>query len=167
MNQLKKTVAVCGLAVALLVCGGVASQASQTSEVAAIHAADDAWIKAYNTGQVENVVALYDPAATIYPPGAGSVMGRDAIHAFFTQDMSAFAKTGMTLALGDKPNGGVSGDMGWSSGTWILKDKTGQAVDSGWYFSVSKKADGKWFYVRDVWDSDKPAAPATSGGNDR
>ena len=43
--------------------------------------------------------------------------------------------------------------------------KAGKVVDTGWYFSVSRKKSGKWLYVRDAWDSDKPAAPTAPAGN--
>jgi hypothetical protein len=48
------------------------------------------------------------------------------------------------VTLGANPSGGTSGDLGWSSGTWEVKDNAGKVVDSGWYFSVSKKKAGKW-----------------------
>jgi len=161
----KKAVSGGALAFALLVCGHVAAQASPASESAAIHAVDDAWLRAYNAGEVEKVVALYDPNAVVHPPGAGTVRGKDAILAFFTKDMADFAKSGLILTLGPKPEGGAFGDTGWASGTWELKDKSGQTVDSGWYFSVSKKVGGKWLYVRDAWNSDQPGIPAPAGGN--
>jgi ketosteroid isomerase-like protein len=151
-----------GLAIALVVCSSSASQAARSSEAAAVHAADDAWIKAYNAGQVENVVALYDENAVIYAPGVAPLHGRAAIHEFFAKDMAEFAKTGLSFALDANPDGGVSGGLGWSSGTWTLTDKAGKVADSGWYFSVSRKVGGKWLYVRDSWNSEKPAAPAPS-----
>jgi len=160
--QFKKAIGVLGLAVAMLLIGSAASQAAKSSPAAAVHAADDAWVKAYNAGQVDNVVALYDENAAIYAPGVPSVHGRTAIREFFTKDNADFMKTGLAFELGANPDGGVSGDMGWSSGTWSLKDKSGQIADSGWYFSVSKKVGGKWLYVRDSWNSDKPAAPAAA-----
>ena len=96
-------------------------------------------------------------------PGATPVHGRAAIREFFTKDNAEFVKGDLAFELAANPDGGVSGDMGWSSGTWTVKDKTGQVVDSGWYFSVSRKAGGKWIYVRDSWNSDKPASPAAAG----
>jgi hypothetical protein len=66
-----------------------------------------------------------------------------------------------TAALGANPTAGVRGDMGWSSGTYVLKDKTGKVIDTGKYLSVSKKKDGKWLYVRDTWNSDGPP-PSTA-----
>ena len=160
MTRFKNAAVVCGVATTLI-CG---SSGAQASEVAGVHAADDAWMKAYNGGQVESVVALYDEQAVIYPPGVAPVVGRAAIREFFTKDMAGFAKTGFTLALDPKPAGGAAADTGWSSGTWTLKDKAGQAIDTGWYFSVSRKVGGKWLYVRDAWNSSKPAAPS-AGGN--
>jgi len=162
MTVFQKATTVFGLALVLVLCSGTASRAGQSSAVAAIHTADDAWVKAYNAGQTENVVALYDENAVLYAPGAVPLHGRAAIHTFFERGIADFAKTGLSFALGDNPGGGVSGDMGWSSGTWTVNDKEGKVVDSGWYFSVSRKVGGKWLYVRDSWNSDKPAAPAAS-----
>ena len=162
MIRFQKMVAMLGLCVAVLVCANAVSLAAQGAGVAAIHAADDAWVKAYNAGQVDNVVALYDANATIYAPGATPVHGSPAIREFFTKDNGEFMKTGLAFELGANPDGGVSGDMGWSSGTWTVKDKAGQVMDSGWYFSVSKKVGGKWLYVRDSWNSEKPPAPAAA-----
>lgn len=160
MSVFRSVVTLCGLAIVLVLCGTTASHAGQASGMAAVHAADDAWVKAYNAGRLEDVVALYADNSVIYPPGTAPVSGRAAIHEFFTKDMAEFAKTGLVFELGSKADGGVSGDVGWSSGTWMLKDRTGQVVDTGWYFSVSRRAGGKWLYVRDTWNSDRPAAPA-------
>lgn len=160
MIAFSKAVFALSLALTLAALGAVASWAADTPDVAALHAADDAWLKAYSAGQVEKVVALYDDNAVVFPPGVPPLRGRAAIQAFFEKDMAGFAKSGLEMSFGKTPAGGSSADMGWSSGTWTLKDKTGQVVDSGWYFSVSRQVDGKWLYVRDAWNSDRPAAPA-------
>ena len=165
MTAFKKVVAVCGVTTAILFSGSPGARAAPPPEVAGVHAADDAWLKAYNGGEVENVVALYDEHAVIYPPGVAPVRGRAAIREFFARDMAAFAKTGLALALDPNPDGGASKDMGWSSGTWTLKDKAGQVIDTGWYFSVSRNVGGKWLYLRDAWNSNKPGAPAAATGD--
>jgi ketosteroid isomerase-like protein len=141
---------------------GAVAFGSPASDVAAVHAADDAWVRAYNAGQLENVVALYDENAVIYPPGVPPVQGRAMAHTFFEKDMTEFAKTGLAFSLGANPDGGVSGAMGWSSGTWTVKDKDSKVLDSGWYFSVSRKVGGKWLYVRDSWNSNGPARPTAT-----
>lgn len=134
------------------------SAADSEKEVAALHAVDQMWVKAYNAGDVDAVVKLYDQRAVLLPPGAPGANGRTAIRAFFAKDMAASAKDGVTFSLGPRPDGGVSGDMGWVSGTYAVKDKSGRVVDTGKYLSVSTKKRGKWLYVRDTWNSDGPTS---------
>jgi ketosteroid isomerase-like protein len=136
------------------------SSAAGAADVAAIHAADSAWEKAYNGGDVEGVVSLYDANAVLLPPGAPPAKGREAIRAFFAKDMAESGKAGVRFILGAKPDGGVSGSWGWSSGTYVVKDKSGKVVETGKYLSVSKKVGGKWLYVRDTWNADGPASAA-------
>lgn len=134
------------------------SAADSAKEVAALHAVDQMWVTAYNAGDVDAVVKLYDQHAVLLPPGAPGANGRTAIRAFFAKDMAASAKDGVTFSLGPRPDGGVSGDMGWVSGTYAVKDKSGRVVDTGKYLSVSTKKRGKWLYVRDTWNSDGPTS---------
>jgi len=149
------------MVVAVAVFSTASSAADPAAEVAALHAVDQRWVKAYNAGDVDTVASLYEEQAVLLPPGAPGVSGRAAIHAFFAKDMPASAKDGLTFSLGSKPGGGVSGDMGWASGTYAVKDKAGHVVDTGKYLSVSMKKGGKWLYVRDTWNSD--GAPASAG----
>ena len=136
--------------------------ADSAAEVAALHAADQVWLKSYNGGDVDTVASLYDENGVLLPPGAPGENGRAAIRAFFAKDMAESAKGGFKFSLGSKPDGGVSGDMGWSSGTYEVKDKSGKVVDKGKYLSVSVKKGGKWLYLRDTWNSDIPQPPAES-----
>jgi ketosteroid isomerase-like protein len=162
MICMRKAAAQFCVAAALAACCSTAWAADPVADVAAIHAADQAWLKGYNSGDVAAVVSLYGEDAVLLPPGAASAKGRTAIHAFFEKDMAASAREGLKFSLGTKPDGGVSGDMGWSSGTYAVKDKSGHVVDAGKYLSVSKRKDGKWLYVRDTWNSDGPPASAES-----
>ena len=136
--------------------------ADAAKELAALQAVDQTWLKAYNAGDVDTLASLYDEHAVLLPPGAPGATGRAAIRAFFAQDTAESAKAGMTFGLGPKPAGGISGDMGWQSGTYSVKDKSGKVVDAGKYLSVSLKKGGKWLYLRDTWNSDGSPAPAES-----
>jgi ketosteroid isomerase-like protein len=147
-----------GIMVALAVCSIESSAADLAADVAAIHAVDQVWVKAYNAGDVDTIVGLYDENAVLLPPGARAANGRAAIRTFFAKDIAASAKDGVTFSLGVKPGGSVSGDLGWASGTYVVKDKSGRVVDTGKYLSVSRKKGGKWLYVRDTWNSDGPPA---------
>jgi ketosteroid isomerase-like protein len=144
------------LAVSLSVFCIESAVADQAAEVAAVLAVDQIWVKAYNSNDVDTVASLYDEHAVLLPPGAPGASGRAAIRAFFAKDMAASAKAGVAFSLGPKRDGGVSGDMGWASGTYVVKDKSGHVVDTGKYLSVSVKKGGKWLYFRDTWNSDGP-----------
>ncbi|HLY53694.1 MAG TPA: nuclear transport factor 2 family protein [Steroidobacteraceae bacterium] len=147
-----------GLAVLLVAAGIRLAVADPAAEVAAIHAVDDVWVKAFNTRDADTMAAQYDEHSVLLPPGAPPVRGRSAIRVFFANMMPEAASHGLEFTLGAKPAGGVRGDLGWSSGTYTLKDKTGHVIETGKYLSVSRKKDGKWIYVRDTWNSD--GAPA-------
>jgi len=136
--------------------------ADSAKEVAALEAVDQAWVKAYNAGDVDTLASLYDEHAVLLPPGAPGANGRSAIRAFLAKDTAESAKAGVAFGLGPKPAGGISGDLGWQSGTYVVKDKSGKVVDTGKYLSVSMKKGGKWLYVRDTWNSDVAPAAADS-----
>jgi ketosteroid isomerase-like protein len=87
------------------------------SPVATVHAADNNWVKAYNSGDLGTVLSLYDENAVIYLPGAPAAHGKAAIRAFFVKDNAEFHRGGLIFSLGTKPDGGVAGALGWSSGT--------------------------------------------------
>lgn len=162
-----RAVALLCLAFSLAVFSIESSAADSGKEVAALQAADQSWEKAYNAGNVDGVASLYDEHAVLLPPGAPGANGRAAIRAFFAKDIAESSKAGVAFSLGPKPAGGVSGDMGWQSGTYAVKDKTGKVVDTGKYLSVSVKKGGKWLYVRDTWNSDGPPASAESAASPR
>jgi uncharacterized protein (TIGR02246 family) len=130
------------------------SAADSAREVAALQAVDQNWVRAYNSGNAEAIANLYDEQAVLLPPGAPGVNGRAAIKAFFAKDTAESQKAGVTFTLSPKPAGGVAGAIGWQSGTYAVKDKAGNVVETGKYLSVSMKKDGKWLYLRDTWNSD-------------
>ncbi len=139
-----------------------ASAADTSKDLAALEAADKAWVKAYNAVDADGMANLYDENAVLMPPGAPVATGRAAIRTFLAADAAASKKANVTFVLGPKPAGGVAGDWGWQSGSFTIKDKAGKVVDSGSYMSVSVKKGGKWLYVRDTYNSDVPPAPAAS-----
>jgi uncharacterized protein (TIGR02246 family) len=159
MKSLGKKLHLFGVLVVLAAGGIQTSAAGPVDEVAAIHAADDAWVKAVNAGDVDAMAALYEDHGVLLPPGAPVVRGRTAIREFFANMVAALGKDGIVFSLDANPAGGARGDLGWSSGTYTAKDKTGRVVETGKYLSVSRKKAGKWLYVRDTWNTDAPAAP--------
>ena len=139
---------------------GTQACADPAAEMKAIIAIDQTWEKAYNGRDADMIAGLYDMNAVLLPPGTPAVKGRAAIKAFFAKDVATSAKDGIVFVLGPNPASGVSGDMGWASGTYLAKDKSGNILDAGKYLSISRKKDGKWLYLRDTWNSDGPPPPA-------
>jgi len=162
MNSITKAAGTLCTFVALTVFGIEALAADAAKEIAALEAADKNWEKAYAAGNSDAIANLYDEQAVLLPPGAPPVKGRAAIKAFFVKDIAEAQKSGVAFILGPNPAGGVSGDMGWQSGTYVVKDKAEKVLEAGKYLSVSKKKDGKWLYVRDTWNADGAPAPAAN-----
>lgn len=140
---------------------GLAHAASPTSkDEAAIRAQTTSWEKAFNGGDPKGVTAQYADDALVLPPGAPAVRGQAAILAFFTKEIADAKAGGAVFVIDPKTDVGVSGNMGWESGSYKVTVK-GAVVETGKFLSVSRKKDGKWHYVRDTWNADaQPAPPA-------
>ena len=142
--------------------GGYATTAMATgADEAAIRAQTTHWAKAYNGADAKAVTALYADDAILLPPGAPGARGRAAILAFFTKDIAGSQAAGAVFVVNPKTDVGVSGNMGWESGTYTATVK-GTVVESGKFLSVSHKKGGKWLYIRDTWNADAPPAPAAA-----
>jgi uncharacterized protein (TIGR02246 family) len=152
---------VIGTAIALSACAPAASPPVDTAaEEAALKAVTAAWLNAYNAGDVETIVAMYAEDAVLMPPHAAVATGHAAIRAFLTTDTAAAKAAGVKLVPG-AATAGVIGDTGWESGSYTIADDSGATVDSGSYLSVSRKSNGKWLFIRDTYNSDRPLpAPA-------
>jgi uncharacterized protein (TIGR02246 family) len=135
---------------------GLAHAAS--ADEAAIRAQTASWEKAYNGGDAKGVAAQYAEDALLLPPGAPAVSGRAGILAFFTKDIADSKAAGVVFVINPKTDVGVSGNLGWESGTYKATVK-GVVVETGKFLSVSRKKDGKWLYFRDTWNADAPPAP--------
>src|SRR5262249_26773780 len=143
MRVLKHAARIIGV-VALVAFGS--AFADNAKDLAALRAVDEDWTKAFNAGNAEVAANLYDEMAVLMPPGQPAITGRAAIKAWLAKDMEGAKKAGVTFNLGPKAAGGVSGNMGWQSGTYTATDKSGKVVETGKYLSVSEKKGGKWLY---------------------
>lgn len=143
-----------GVMVVAAMCAAPAIAADAKAELAAIHAADQAWLKAFSAADGDGLARLYDEEAVLLPPGAPAVTGRAAIREFLLKEAQGANQAGMVFGFAGKSVGGTSGNLGWSSGAYMVKDKDGKVVETGKFLSVSKKVHGKWLYVRDAWNAD-------------
>jgi uncharacterized protein (TIGR02246 family) len=153
------------VAASLVVLAGCAKTAPPAADAAAdetaIRAINPAWFKAYNARDADGVTALYSEDAVLNIPGVPAVRGGAAIREAYVKDIAAAAAGGLTEHQGPSGEFGVSGDLGWEWNTYTITDKSGTTVDTGKYVTVYGKKNGKWFIIRDIWNSDTP--PATPG----
>lgn len=119
-----------------------------------------AWFDHFATADSEGLANLYAEDALVMPPNAPAINGRPAIKTYFGAMASGVKTAGMSLKQGSVTGSDVSGDMGWISGTYTVADSTGATIDSGDYMSVHHRVNGSWLYIRDMWHSDRPEAPA-------
>lgn len=160
MNRLKKAAL---LATGLIVLAACAPKAGDTAaDEAALRADPVAWMDAYNAGDADGIANLYTEDALLLAPGAQAVTGRAAIRDFIASDIEASKGAGLTFNQGEVTGVGVSGDLGWLSGTFSVTDASGATVDSGKYLAVYHRIDGDWQLIRDTWNSNAAPAPAAT-----
>ena len=159
LRVMKGSSRIAGIVWAVVGLASYAHAAAPAADEAGIRAQTTSWGKAYNGGDAKAVAALYAEDAILLPPGAPAVKGRAAILEFFTKDIAGSKAAGAVFVLNPKTDVGVSGNMGWESGTYTATVK-GAIVETGKFLSVSRKKDGKWLYIRDTWNADAAPAPA-------
>ncbi len=142
----------------LAACGTSSHSTDPAADQAVLHAGTTSWLAAYNAGDVDRIVALYAKDAVVTPPHAPAVTGLAAIRSYLTADIAGAKAAGVTLVDG-KSDTGVSGDLGWHSGSLKVTDKSGATVDTGHYMEIWNRIDGKWLITRDIWNSDRPIEP--------
>jgi uncharacterized protein (TIGR02246 family) len=147
-------------------CAGCAAQApapaNTTADETALKEITQTFLKSYNAGDADTIAALYADDAVLMPPHAAVARGRAAIREFIAKDSAGAKSAGVKLVPGAETVG-VNGEWGWNSGSFTAQDGSGKTVDSGSYLSVSHKVNGKWLYVRDIYNSDQPPpAPAAA-----
>jgi uncharacterized protein (TIGR02246 family) len=141
----------------------VAWCACAADESGRIRAGTESWMKSFNSGNAGAAAALYADDALLMPPNAPSARGVVAIKEALAREIAGAKKNGVTLASGTVDEVNVAGDMAWHTGTYVVKDKAGKAVDAGKFIEVWEKKNGKWRIVRDMWNADAAPAAPTAG----
>lgn len=121
---------------------------------AAIEAANEAYVNAYNAGDAAGVAAVYAEDATVMPPNAEPAVSRDAIEA--TMQAGLDAAPGFSLAL-ETTSLEVTGDVAVELGRYVVTDPEGGHADHGSFIAYWKRVDGGWKMAADIWNSSMPA----------
>lgn len=134
-----------------LLAGCAAPSAQESAEIAA---GGDAWMAAFNAGDVDALVSLYAADARFLPPNSEMVSGHDPIRA----DLQGMLDAGLSGEL-QTTEAMAAGDIGYRVGTYTLSSADGQVVDKGKYIETWQRMNGEWKITNDIYNSDMPAGP--------
>jgi ketosteroid isomerase-like protein len=119
---------------------------------------------AFNTGDIDTIVAKFAADAVMMPQGSKAVSGIEEIRKLWTDASAANREDGISVLLRDDDSARVAGDVGWHAGAFVFRDAAGQELPGGHYVEAWENRDGKWVIVRFIWNEDHvapaPAAPA-------
>jgi uncharacterized protein (TIGR02246 family) len=136
------------LAVCLIVIAGPAAAQSK----AMIQKEDDQWAAAFNKGDATALAAMYSEDAYLLPPGAEMMRGRNAIAAFWQQQMQQIGNV-RCMALDVKPLGRNSAR---EIGTCSFKTKAQPPQDGALKYAVVWEKEGThWRLIQDIWNTNK------------
>ena len=160
MNILKMAaVAATGL---IVVAGCQPAPDNSAADKSEIQDGSRAWAVAYNAGDADGVAKLYGEDAVAMPPGTPPLFGRAAIRDYIAGDSAAAKAAGLMITIEHGDNVGISGDLAWHTGPYTVSDAAGARFDGGSYMEALQKMDGKWYIVRDIWNSDRAPTPAAA-----
>jgi ketosteroid isomerase-like protein len=144
-------------------CGPATPPDNRAADVSALRDLDAQWSKTAGTNDVDATVAYYSDDASLLPPNAPIVIGKQSIRAAW----AALLAPGVSLSWSsDKVEAARSSDLAYMTGSYTMSTKQSLSkapvTDHGKYVEVWKKqADGKWKVVADIFNSDQPEqAPA-------
>lgn len=133
---------------------------SNSKAVDKVRAADAAWLKVYDTRDVDKSVAFFDDQGSMLVPNAPIATGKKAIAKLIARGFEL--QDSKLTWHPDKAGVARSGDLGYTSGAYDVsfKDASGKTVsDKGKYLMVWKKqTDGSWKVLFDMSNTDLPAS---------
>jgi uncharacterized protein (TIGR02246 family) len=144
--------------------GCARQQVDLESVRAAVRAADQNWLKATASNDMNAFLSYISTSGSMLPPGRPAVNGPDAIREWAS---AMFSAPGFSITW--KPatvDVAASADLGYTRGAYELHmpGPNGMPMrDRGKYVTVwRKESDGKWRVVVDMFNSDAPpsATPA-------
>lgn len=121
-----------------------------------INAANKGFVDAFNSGNLAAAMEVYTKDATILPPNAEMMKGKEAITAYWQAAVNMGVKeagleTVMVAPMGDKAACEV--------GKYVLKIQPSGAqeiTDHGKYLMIWKLVEGQWKWDIDAWNSSLP-----------
>ena len=123
----------------------------------AIRERTDAFVKAFNAKDVEQLLAVYTENSQFMPPNQPIIRGREALKTFYDE----LFKSGATNLRMEVSEVSGHGPLAYQSGTYEMdvKPASGQPTrDRGKYLFIARRMNNVWRYEYTVWNSDLPPA---------
>jgi uncharacterized protein (TIGR02246 family) len=139
-----------------------AQPAVNVAEVeSAIRATDAQWLATVKTRDAEKSASFWADNASIFPPNAAPVIGKQGIRAYVA---GAFASPDFSIDWKtDKVVVAASGDMAYSTGSDVFTFRTPDhklvTEHTNGVVVWKKQADGSWKAAIDIWNADGPPKP--------
>lgn len=122
-----------------------------------IDAVNNSFVKAFNKGDISKAMEVYTSNATILPPNAPMMQGKEAIIGFWKGAVEMGVKEAQLETVNVTPMGK---DAACEVGNYVLKiQPEGSPVitDKGKYLMIWKLDEGVWKWDTDAWNSSLPA----------
>jgi ketosteroid isomerase-like protein len=127
----------------------IATQAQDAK--AGIAKATEKFMSELKAGNAAGISALYTEDAMAFPPGADTVKGRAEIQKFWQGMVDQKIHADLQMSEVE-----THGNTAVETGTFVIKDATGNPVDRGKYIVVWKRGKSGWQLHRDIWNSSMP-----------
>ena len=121
-----------------------------------INAVNKGFVEAFNKGDLTAAMEVYTEDATILPPNADIMKGKEAITAYWQVAMDMGVKEAKLETVDVTPMGDKAA---CEIGNYVLKihPEGGEAfTDKGKYLMIWKLVDGSWKWDSDAWNSSLP-----------
>ena len=129
-----------------------ASGFAAAQDLSSFHASAEKLAAAFKKGDVEGITQAYADNARIFPPGRETIQGREAVKAFWVEDVKGSSDLVLTIvdvkAFGDSDLREVGKFTGKTTGN-------DPQTFAGKYITIWHKSGDKWEITEDIWNLDK------------
>jgi uncharacterized protein (TIGR02246 family) len=144
----------------LMLLSSCSQNVNNPADIQAIKESSDAWDKAWNAGNAEELASLYIADAIAMGPNMSASIGRDAIRASNANHFDQFRDENHSVVKDVR----VSGNLAVAWGTQedkVTPKAGGNSVQdkSKWITVYERQKDGSWKILWEMYNSDLPVTP--------
>jgi hypothetical protein len=117
---------------------------------------NERFTKAHLAGDIATIDAMFAPDARVFPPGAATVTGAQALHDF-TVD---YLKAGLTEFREESTRCYGNDAHVVDEGTYVVTYGPDHVTERGKYLNVWTRVNGSWKIASNMWNTDAAATEA-------